>query len=110
MKINILVASEFNEQFIQGMSDRMSMSYYKYGPVRQAFPKLVDAIQTLKLKLLEYEETGNTEFLIDVANYAMIEFTLPKHLNAHFKATDNKDSKGRLWNKEVDFSHRRNDE
>jgi hypothetical protein len=36
-----------------------------------------------------YKEDGNTEHLVDVANYMMIEFMYPKHPQAHFKGTDN---------------------
>lgn len=89
--------SEFSEQFIQGMSDRMAVSYIKYGAIRQAFPDKVNAIKSLELRLKQYKETGNTEFLMDVANYAMIEFMLPAHPNAIFKPTDSRESAGRIW-------------
>ena len=100
MITKVLFDTQFCEQFIQGMSDRMSMSYYKYGPVQQGFSDKVNAIETLKLRLKQYMETGNKEFLMDVANYAMIEFMLPKHPNAFFRPTDSKDSPGRIWNEE----------
>lgn len=95
-------STEFSERFLQGMLDRMAVSYYKYGPVAEGFPKRVDAIGTLRAKLLDYERTGNTEWLMDVANYAMIEFMHPRHPDAHFRPTDSKESKGRVWNGETD--------
>jgi rhamnogalacturonyl hydrolase YesR len=100
--------SEFNMTFAQGMADRMSMSYAKYGPVAQAYPDRVDAIASLKKRLERYEETGNTEYLMDVANFAMIEFQHPRHSKAHFKAEDSKASPGRQWVGEVDPSQRSN--
>lgn len=39
---------------------------------------------------------GNTEYLVDAANFLMIEFMHPAHLVAHFKATDNTGSPGRV--------------
>ena len=44
--------------------------------------------------LKKYNSTGNTEYLVDAANYLMFEFMYPQHPKAHFKATDSKDSAG----------------
>lgn len=64
-------ASEFFPEFVQGMKDRMSMSYFKYGPVRKAYPDRFDAVEDLKKRLEKYELTGNTEWLMDVANFCL---------------------------------------
>lgn len=113
MKIEITLpegvpSSEFSRVFSQGCCDRMGMSFYKYGPVAQAYPHRVDAIASLKKRLERYEETGNTEYLMDVANFAMIEFQHPRHPEAHFKAEDSKASPGRVWHGEIDPSQRSN--
>ena len=94
--------TEFSQEFAQGCYDRMAMSYCKYGPLAEGFPHRVDAIGTLRDKLDKYERTGNTEWLMDVANYAMIEFLRPRHPEAHFRATDSKESNGRRWHGEID--------
>lgn len=91
-------ASEFSEKFVQGMANRMMVSYCKYGAVAEAYPARVDAIASLKKRLDKYAETGNTEWLMDVANFAMIEFMHPRHDSAHFVATDSDKSPGRVWN------------
>lgn len=91
-------ATEFSELFVQGMADRMAVSYCKYGAVAEAYPARVDAIESLRKRLDRYAETGNTEWLMDVANFAMIEFMHPRHAAAHFKATDSHESPGRVWN------------
>lgn len=100
MKIEIppnVPASEFSKNFAQGMADRMSVSFCKYGAVADAYPHRVDAIASLKARLERYERDGNTEWLMDVANFAMIEFMRPRHPEAHFRATDSKESPGRKW-------------
>lgn len=89
-------ASEYSEQFLQGMKDRMEVSFHKYGPVAEAFPHRVHAIESLRVRLKLYEETGNTEWLMDVANFAMIEFMHPRHPKAHFQGTDDDASPGRV--------------
>lgn len=89
--------SEFSEDFLQGMVNRMGVSHAKYGRVRDAYPEKVNALDSLRLRLKTYAETGNTEFLIDAANFAMIEFLCPSHPDAHFRATDSQESPGRKW-------------
>lgn len=42
----------------------------------------------------KYQETGNTEYLVDAANYLMFEFMYPQHEKAHFRATDSGESAG----------------
>lgn len=88
-------SSEFSETFIQGMRDRMQVSYHKYGPVADAYPGKVSALESLQARLDKYMSTGNTEFLMDAANFAMIEFMLPSHPSAHFRPTDSNESPGR---------------
>lgn len=99
--------SEFSEYFVQGMANRMAVSFHKYGPVAEAYPEKLDALATLQIKIDLYLnggtvkgktiKPGNTEYLMDVANYAMIEFMFPKHPKAHFVATDSNGSNGRVW-------------
>lgn len=90
--------SEIQPSFFQKMVDAMAMSFFKYGRVADAYPAKVDALGSLKLRMEKYEATGNTEFLVDVANFAMIEFMKPRHPEAHYKPTDSDESPGRVWN------------
>lgn len=87
--------TEFSEQFLIGMRNRMAVSFYKYGPVAEAYPHRVDAVGSLMERLRKYADDGNTEWLMDVANFAMIEFMLPRHPHAHFEGTDDDASPGR---------------
>ena len=100
--------SEVDQRFLQGMADRMGASYAKYGAVADAYPHRVQAIQSLKARLERYERDGNTEWLMDVANFAMIEFMRPSHPEAQFTPTDGHASPGRVWHGEVDPSQRGN--
>lgn len=100
--------TEISGEFIQGMANRMAMSYFKYGPIAMAYPDRVNAVASLKIRLQKYLETGNTEFLLDVANFAMIEFMKPAHPSAHFSPTDSSKSPGRIWFGEVNPSQRSN--
>ncbi len=83
-EVRLQTPSEVSVPFLQGMADRMAVSFHKYGPVTKAYPDSVDAVASLRARLRLYGETGNAEYLMDVANFAMIEFMLPKHNRAHF--------------------------
>jgi hypothetical protein len=97
------LSSEISEEFIQYMRNRMLMSYYKYGPVAEAYPDKIDALASLQDRLRLYARgdaangirPGNTEYLVDAANFCMIEFMRPRHPEAHFLATDDEGSPGR---------------
>lgn len=103
-----ILKTEFNENFVQGMRDRMLVSFYKYGPVAVGFPHKVNAITSLTDRLRKYAETGNTEFLIDAANFAMIEFMHPAHPHAFFEPTDSDQSPGRRAKRGGTVDHRDN--
>lgn len=89
-------SSEISGEFIQGMVNRMAVSFHKYGKVADAYPGAVDALKSLKQRLDAYAEDGNTEWLMDAANFAMIEFMHPAHPHAHFAPTDSDASPGRV--------------
>lgn len=91
-----ILKTESSETFISGMKNRMIVSYHKYGPIADGFPHRVNAIESLKARIARYEETGNTEWLMDVANFAMIEYIHPRHDSHHFRATDSDESPGRV--------------
>lgn len=90
-----VLETEFSEPFVQGMKDRMVVSYFKYGPLAAAYPHKVSAVASLTDRLRKYAETKNTEYLIDAANFAMIEFMHPSVEGAFFAGTDDDGSPGR---------------
>lgn len=57
----------------------MINSFYKYGPAKKNYGeyKCMDALKNIELRLQKYKDTGNTEFLVDIANFAMLEFMHP---------------------------------
>lgn len=90
----MILKRDFSEDFVQKMRNRIVVSHYKYGWMRDSYPELADAIASLEERLELFKKTGNLEHLIDVANFAMIEYMYPKHANAHFRATDSNESPG----------------
>ncbi len=88
-------ASEVSREFVDRMDASMLVSYHKYGKVADAFPHKVNAIASLDKRLRLYKETGNADYLIDIANFAMIEFMQPAHEEFHDDPTDG--GEGRHW-------------
>lgn len=88
--------SEFSQEFVQAMKDRMDVSYAKYGPIKDAYPHKVNALESMEKRIAKYHATGNTEWLVDAANFCMIEFMLPSHPKSHFRATSAAESPGRF--------------
>jgi len=87
--------SEYSLDFIKGMLDRMAVSFHKYGAVKDAYPHKVNALESMRARIDKYYETGNTEWLMDAANFMMIEFMCPSHPQAFFRATESIESPGR---------------
>ena len=94
-EVESVLKTQVSEQFLSGMVARMEMSYFKYGDVAEAYPHKIDALASLDQRLKKYQDTGNTEFLIDAANFCMIEFMFPRKEGAFFQATDSDQSPGR---------------
>jgi hypothetical protein len=71
---------QVDEKFLQGMINRLAVGFHRYGPLD---PKRANWVETIKLRLDAYKETGNIDFLIDVANFAMFEWRFPQLEGAH---------------------------
>ena len=89
-----ILDKEYSEEFDTRRKNTILISYYKYGPSKENFKKgMVDAIGSLKKNLKKFEETGNTEYLVDVANYAMFRYMYPQG-NESYRPTDSNESAG----------------
>lgn len=82
------------DEIIKMCKNRMDVSYFKYGSVRDNFLYgRVDAIGSLDLCVEKYKKTKNTEYLLDVINYAIYRIMYPMP-DDYFKATDGSESAG----------------
>lgn len=89
-----ILARDFPKEFISLMENRILISHHKYGWMSQTYPELAQAVKSIQARLDLYLKTGNTEWLVDVANFAMIEWKHPSLSSAHFRATDSAESPG----------------
>lgn len=89
-----ILDKEYSIEFDEKRKNAILVSYHKYGPSKENFKKgMVDAIGSLKKNLKKFEETGNTEYLVDVANYAMFRYMYPQG-NESYRPTDSNGSAG----------------
>lgn len=88
--------TEFDPEFVVRMIRAMQVSYFKYGRVADAYPLKFDASSDVRARMAKYRETSNKHFLVDAANFAMIEamHSSPER-NASWGSNDAADSPGR---------------
>ena len=92
LNVTVRHSTEVSVEFLRGMAARMCMSFEKYGAVRDfKGDKIASALKRIE----KYQDTGNTEYLMDAANFCMMEYMYPRHTQAHFKAEDSVASPGR---------------
>ena len=85
---------EYSLEFDRLRQNRVEMSAYKYGPAQKNFGEgRVDALKTAELCLDAFKKDGNTEHLVDAANYLMFRFMYPLP-GEEFRATGSDESVG----------------
>ena len=73
--------------FWDAMKNRCVSRFGTYGSWKENRHE-IDFMNNVLLRIREYQRTGNTENLVDAANFLMAEWKYPSHINAHFSETD----------------------
>lgn len=89
-----ILKRDFSEPFVNKMRNAIEMSHYKYGWAGKTYPDLAQAYKCIRQRLDLYEETHNKDYLIDIANFAMLEFLYPAFSDAVYVPTDSDKSPG----------------
>ena len=90
-----ILKSEYSKKFDEIRKASMVQSFFKYGPARKNYINgNCNALASMENCIKKYQDTGNTEYLTDAANYLMLEFMYPQHEKAHYKRTGSDDSAG----------------
>ena len=89
-----LLKTEYSDSFDNERRVRMVVSYYKYGPARDNYNSgRCDAVKSAELCLDAFKKDGNTEHLVDAANYLMLRYMYP-YPGESFRPTDSDGSVG----------------
>lgn len=70
--------------------NKLIQGFYRYEDPNNPFKEntFYDYIEAMKNKIKRYEETHNLELLVDISNYARLEFKKPKYLDAYYYNED----------------------
>lgn len=89
--IDELRETEWSDEFETLMRNRLLIGRYRYGSFSEQlkaggsdYDNVGSCIERLRL----FQQTGNLEHLVDVANLCMKEFVCGKHPNRHFESSD----------------------
>lgn len=86
--IDIIGAINWFPKAIRYAKNRMITGFFRYGNFHDPGQPKYDRIRSAIHRLKKYQQTGNTEHVIDALNLCGIEFEKPSHPKAHFKAID----------------------
>lgn len=89
-----ILKRDFSEAFVKKMKNAIEMSYYKYGFSSKTYPTLAQAHKCIQERLDLYEKTHNKECLVDIANFAMLEYMHPAFEDAKYIPQDSDKSPG----------------
>ena len=88
MSIADLAAVQWSSEFERLMRNRLIMGAMRYGPLTRQQNGEFANVESAIARLRRYQQTGNTEHLVDAANLCLVEFTKGNHPKRHFAASD----------------------
>lgn len=74
--------------FIEHMVNAMVMSAFKYGDVKEVCGEV--AIEKMNKEIEMFRKDGNTEHMVNVANYAMLRYMFPQEGEAYIGTDSDK--------------------
>ena len=82
--------SEWSPRFYQLMRNRLIMGSFRYQTFEQKRKMKwdYDTASEAIVRIQRYQETGNTEHLVDAANMCLLEFEFGEHPKKHFESVD----------------------
>lgn len=86
-----LTATQWSAEFETYMRNRLIMGAFRYGMFGAEGKPHYDHMKAIRKKTELFEQTGNLELLVDIANYAMCEYREGIHPLRHWGPTDDTD-------------------
>lgn len=85
---NQLRESEWSKEFENLMRNRLVLGAIRYGKIGDKNKPTYDRVGSIYSRLDKYLESGNREYLVDIANLAMLECLEGRHPKANFNPID----------------------
>jgi len=89
-KLEELQKTEWSSEFESLMRNRLIMGCFRYGALRRSDKPKYNKVDSIRQRLDLYEQTGNAEHLVDIANLCLVEFVDESHPKFHWSAQDDK--------------------
>jgi hypothetical protein len=89
-EIDDLQRTEWSKTFEIFMRNRLVMGALRYGKLRDPRKPKFNRVGAIVRKLMLYQDDGNLEHLVDVANLALLEFEEGQHPKRHWAAADDR--------------------
>lgn len=89
-----ILSRDFSDEFVVKMKNAIEMSHHKYGWASKTYPELAQAIKCIQDRVDAYNKTHNKDYLVDIANFAMLEYIYPMYSDAHYTPGDSDKSVG----------------
>lgn len=86
--LDTLKRTEWSPRFERLMRNRLIMGAFRYGRLHHPNRPNYDYIAGIIRHAEAYQEDGNLEHLVDIANIALVEFEEGPHPLKHFKGID----------------------
>lgn len=86
--MEVLRETEWSPEFEKLMRNRMLMGAFRYGLLHANVRPNYGYVDSIERRLKIFRETGNMEYLVDIANICLIIFETKAHPNAHFESVD----------------------
>jgi hypothetical protein len=86
LKLADLERSEWSGTFERLMRNRLIMGALRYGRLHAPGKRRYDRVGGAQKRLLQYQQSGNTECLVDAANMCLLECEEGRHPFRHFHA------------------------
>lgn len=88
LSLNEIRNCQWSIVFEQWMKNRLMVGYFRYGPTHKQKKGQYDYLQAALDHINLYQQDGNIEHLVDVANLCLIEFVNGEHPKRCFTAMD----------------------
>lgn len=72
-----ILKTEYSNDFDSKRKNAMVTSFHKYGPAKSNYARTicpVSATDNIEVRFQKWKETGNKDYLVDVANFAMLAY------------------------------------
>jgi len=86
-----LQKTEWSVNFEQLMRNRLMVGSLRYGRIGGSNKPKYNRVESMLKRLQKFNESGNKEYLVDVANLCLLEFEECTHPNQHFESVDDGD-------------------